>query len=157
MENLTASGEIEAQVRPQTFFRPDPLLCSFSLQLIFFWEQPFYRNFSTLDSHTNTVISHTFASSSRWRRKPWQGLFLSALQKVRGNLELFNACLKSFKTSGRWISAVNIKWLYNHKTMINRTKISLIVNVIISQFWFESFSPPPLQFKDKAIKRKENE
>ena len=36
--------------------------------------------------------------------------------------------------------------------MISRTKISsLIVNVIISQFWFESFSPPPLQCKDKAL------
>ena len=34
------------------------MLCSFSLQLIFFSEQPFYGNYSTLDSHTNTVISH---------------------------------------------------------------------------------------------------
>ena len=48
----------------------NPLLCSFSLQLIFFSEQPFYGNYSTLHSHTNTVISHTFAYSSRWRRKP---------------------------------------------------------------------------------------
>ena len=55
-------------------FKYNPLLCSFSLQLIFFSEQPFYGNYSTLDSHTNTVISHTFAYSSRWRRKPWQGL-----------------------------------------------------------------------------------
>ena len=31
------------------------MLCSFSLQLIFFSEQPFYGNYSTLDSHTNTV------------------------------------------------------------------------------------------------------
>ena len=54
--------------------------------------------------------------------------------------------LKSLKTSSRWISAVNINWL-NHKTMINRKKISsLNVNVIISKFWFESFNPPPLQF-----------
>ena len=40
---------------------------------IFFSEQPFYGNYSTLDSHTNTVISvisHAFAHSSRWRRKP---------------------------------------------------------------------------------------
>ena len=27
----------------------------------FFSEQPFYGNYSTLDSHTNTVISHAFA------------------------------------------------------------------------------------------------
>ena len=50
------------------------MLCSFSLQLIFCSEQPFYGNYSTLDSHTNTVISQAFAYWSRWRRKPWQGL-----------------------------------------------------------------------------------
>ena len=55
-------------------FKDNLLLCSFSLQLIFFSEQPFYGNYSTLDSNTNTAISHTFAYSSRWRRKPWQGL-----------------------------------------------------------------------------------
>ena len=48
---------------------------SCSLQFLFFFsEPPFYGNYSTLDSHTNTVISHAFAYSSRWRRKPWQGL-----------------------------------------------------------------------------------
>ena len=52
------------------------MLCSFSLQFIFFSEQPFYGNYSTSDSHTNTVISHAFAYSSRWRRKLWQGLLL---------------------------------------------------------------------------------
>ena len=29
---------------------------NFSLQIIFFSEQPFYGNYSTLDSHTNIVI-----------------------------------------------------------------------------------------------------
>ena len=28
---------------------------------VFWSEQSFYGNYSTLDSHTNTVISHTFA------------------------------------------------------------------------------------------------
>ena len=42
------------------------MLCSFSLQLIFCSEQPFYGNYSTSDSHTNTVISHTFAYSSNF-------------------------------------------------------------------------------------------
>ena len=46
-----------------------------SLQIIFFSEQPFYGNYSTLDSHTITVISQAFAYSSRWRWKPSQGLF----------------------------------------------------------------------------------
>ena len=136
MENLKQPLEkSKHRYGPKLFL--GPILCFVALvyNWYFFLEQPFYGNYSTLDSHTNTVIFHTFAYSSRWRRKLWQGLFLSALQ-VRGNLELFNACLKSFKTSSRWISADNIKWLYNHKTVINRTKISsLIVNVIISQFW----------------------
>ena len=49
---------------PQKIFKYNPLFCSFSLQVIFFSEQPFYGNHSTLDSHTNTVISHTLAYSS---------------------------------------------------------------------------------------------
>ena len=56
-------------------FKYNPLFSSFSLQVIFFSEQTFYGNYSTLGSHTNTIISHTLAYSSRWRRKPWQGLF----------------------------------------------------------------------------------
>ena len=60
---------------PQKSFKYNPLFCSFSLPVIFFSKQPFYGNHSTLDSHTSTVISHTFAYSSRWRRKPRQGLF----------------------------------------------------------------------------------
>ena len=41
-----------------------------------FSEQPFYGNYSKFDSHANTVISHALACSSRWRRKPGQGLLL---------------------------------------------------------------------------------
>ena len=54
-----------------TVTAPKILCCSFSLQLIFFSEQPFYANYY---SHTNTVISHAVAYSSRWLSKPWQGL-----------------------------------------------------------------------------------
>ena len=62
-------------VTPSNFFRR--ILRSEALvdKSYFFLEQPFYGNYSTLDSHTITVISHAFAYSSRWRRKPWQGLF----------------------------------------------------------------------------------
>ena len=69
---------------PPKFFLDNLLHCSFSLQLIFFSEQPFYGNYPTLDSHTNTVISHAFAYSSRWRRKPWQGLFISLFKGRQG-------------------------------------------------------------------------
>ena len=41
---------------------------------IFFRTAEFYGNYSTIDSHTNTVISHASAYSSRWDRKPRQGL-----------------------------------------------------------------------------------
>ena len=82
---------------------PLPLiLCFVALVLIFFSEQPFYGNYSTLDSHTNTVISHTFAYSSRWRRKPWQGLsirfvylFFYALNQCRKNLHFSFGLSKS--------------------------------------------------------------
>ena len=61
---------------PQNFL--STILCFVALvyESFFFSEQPFYGNYSTLNSHTHTVISHTFAYSSRWRRKPWQGLFV---------------------------------------------------------------------------------
>ena len=35
----------------------------------FFSEQPFYGNYSILNSHANTVISHEVAYSSRWLPK----------------------------------------------------------------------------------------
>ena len=64
-----------AHVTPSIFFsrilRSDALVYN----SYFFLEQSFYGNYSTLHSHTNTVISHAFAYSSRWRRKPWKGLF----------------------------------------------------------------------------------
>ena len=69
-------GKSKASLYIERYAYDNPLLCRFSLQLVFFSEQPFYGNYSTLDSHTNTVISHTFAHSSRWRRKPWQGLLM---------------------------------------------------------------------------------
>ena len=54
-----------------------------SLVLSFIDLVTFYGNYSTFDSRTNTVISHTFACSSRWRRKPWQVLlFLYDVAKV---------------------------------------------------------------------------
>ena len=53
-----------------------PLLCSFSLQFIFFQNSRFYGNYSTSDSHTDTILSHAFAYSSiSWRRKPSRGLW----------------------------------------------------------------------------------
>ena len=64
MENLKeASGEILARFDPE-FFRT--ILCFVALvyKSYFFSEQTFYGNYSALDYHTNTVISHTFAYSS---------------------------------------------------------------------------------------------
>ena len=72
-------------------FKYNPLFSSLSLQVIFFSEQPFYGNYSTLGSHTNTIISHTLAYSSRWRRKPWQGL-----------LPLFYLTVLKLKFSKAW-------------------------------------------------------
>ena len=61
-------------VTPSNFFRRILKSEALVYKSFFFSEQPFYGNYSTLDSHTRTVISHAFAYSSRWRRKSWQGL-----------------------------------------------------------------------------------
>ena len=61
----------------------------------------FYGNYLTLHSHTNTVIrmviSHKFAYSPRWRRKPWQGLsnylFLYYLQIFLTKRDLYTCTL----------------------------------------------------------------
>ena len=37
------------------------------MQFKFSAKQPFYGNFTTLDSHTNAVIFQAFAYLSRWR------------------------------------------------------------------------------------------
>ena len=65
-----------AHVTPSIFF--SKILRSEALvyNSYFFSEQLFYGNYLTLDSHTNTVISHAFAYSSRWRQTfaVWQPL-----------------------------------------------------------------------------------
>ena len=62
MENLKqASEEIWAQVPPKFFSTILRLVALVYKSFFFFSEQPFYRNYSTLASHTNTVISHAFA------------------------------------------------------------------------------------------------
>ena len=53
---------------PPNVFRT--ILCFAALVYNWYFVHSFYGNYSTLDSHTNTVISQTFAYSSRWRRKP---------------------------------------------------------------------------------------
>ena len=49
------------------------------------YDSYYFQNshFWTIDSQTNTVISHTFAYSSRWRRKPWRGQFKKADSRWR--------------------------------------------------------------------------
>ena len=75
-----------------------PLFCSFSLQFIFSSEQPFYVNYSTLDSHTNTVISHSFAFSRQDgvenRDKVYWAIWL---KKEKIKAEIFGSVLKSHK------------------------------------------------------------
>ena len=65
-----------AHVTPSIFF-PRILRSKALVYNSYFSKQPFYGNYSTLDSPINTVISHAFAYSSIWHRKPWQGLFTS--------------------------------------------------------------------------------
>ena len=48
-------------VTPSNFFRRILRSEALVYKSYFFSEQPFYGNYSTLDSHTNTVIFHAFA------------------------------------------------------------------------------------------------
>jgi len=81
---------------PSNFFRR--ILRSEALVyklIIFFSEQPFYGNYSTLDSHANTVISHALANSSRWLPKQWQGLFRHlGLDRLKFLLEILRSPLQ---------------------------------------------------------------
>ena len=72
---------------PSNFFRRILRSEALVYKSYFFSEQRFYGNYSTLDSHTITVIFHAFAYSSRWRRKPCQGLLYTAIsRKVVGKM-----------------------------------------------------------------------
>ena len=75
MENLKASVWRNLSTgTPPKFF--STILCFAALvyNWCFFQNSPFTEIMRHTDSHTNPVISHTFAYSSRWRRKPRQGL-----------------------------------------------------------------------------------
>ena len=78
----------------------------------FFQRSPFYRNYSTLDSHTNTVISHTFAYSSRRRRKPWQGLLLLYKNETKLLLHFldFASLIPSSETQGQLVGSIKYSW-----------------------------------------------
>ena len=66
-------GNLSTDTPPKFFSK---ILCFLAsvYNFFFFYKKPLCGNYSTLDSHTNTVVSHAFAYSSRWRQKPWQGL-----------------------------------------------------------------------------------
>ena len=87
---------------------------SFSLQIIFFSEQPFYGNYSKLDSPTNTVIFHAFAYSSRWRWKPWQGL-------LSGNRNMFSLYPNYLRKWSVW-------WINKHKHSISIVRIFRVIS-----------------------------
>ena len=74
-----------AHVMPSNFFRR--ILRSEALVYKSYLFQ-FYGNYSTLDSHTITVISHAFVYLSRWRRKLWQGLLYSCMLLGLGMLTI---------------------------------------------------------------------
>ena len=73
----------------------------------------------TLDSHTNTVISHTFGYSSRWHWKPWPGLFLCFLKSNKVLLCTPDLLCSFFKfisyifqrESDKYIQLSRISWL----------------------------------------------
>ena len=63
-----------AHVTPSNFFCRILKSKALVYSSYMFLKQPFYGNYSALRYHRNTGISHGFAYSSRWCRKPLQGL-----------------------------------------------------------------------------------
>ena len=107
----------------------NPLFSSFSLQVIFFSEQTFYGNYSTLGSHTNTIISHTLAYSSRWRRKPWQGLFKFPSLPFRS---VSSSCFGSLDIRSPGVFTETFRDHYhldNCKSTLRRIKSSRLIRV----------------------------
>ena len=85
-------------ITPSIFFRRILRSEALVYKSYFFSEHPFYGNYSTLFSHTITVISHAFAYSSRCRRKPWQGLLLKIEREDSHYIQLWEQCIVFFKT-----------------------------------------------------------
>ena len=54
--------------------------------------------YSTLDSHTNSVISHAVAYSSRWLPKPWQSLLHFTIRHLRKEQENWDELAFASKT-----------------------------------------------------------
>ena len=110
---------------PPKFFRTFLCFVALLYNWYFFSEQPFYGNHSTLDSHTNTVISHTFAYSSRWRRKPWQGLLIFTLVLIR------NTFYSLVKTYRRKSQTTRKRWEFSLEQGTFLTNIQLYQNYIM--------------------------
>ena len=64
--------------------------------MFFLNRQPFCGNYLTLDSHTNTAISHAIAYSSRWLPKPLQGLLYKSKTYTRFILSFLAQIFLSF-------------------------------------------------------------
>ena len=93
---------IKHRYTPQCF-KYNPLFCSFSLQVIFFSEQPFYGNYPTLDSYTNTVILTRLPTARRYRRKPWQDLYRkSCTMQWRKRVKRSTPCPATHMGSSGW-------------------------------------------------------
>ena len=86
-------------VTPTIFFRRILRSEALVYKSFFFSERPFYVNYSTLDSHTNTVICHAFAS--RWRRKPRQSLLKTRMNWQKEKLSQKQFMSESFDNDNK--------------------------------------------------------
>ena len=116
------------------------MLCSFSLKFIFFSEQLFYGNYSTLDSHTNTVISHAFAYSSRWRRKPWQSLLHSFnIQNRTKHAWAFSKTVQKISKITYTASRFSLWQAPNFQWTLKELRFNMIKNLLCLFFLLNGF------------------
>ena len=118
----------------------------------FFSEQPFYGNYSTLDPHTNIVISHAFAYSSRWRRKPWQGLWINRNHfLISGEDVIWSVLMRRNWTPSKISQIVFVECFHSrgqHLFKFIRTKESICITekrVQLPRDWFGTPTWPPFR------------
>ena len=86
----------------------------------FFQNSRFYGNYSTSDSHTDTVLSHAFAYSSiSWRRKPSRGLW--SVKSCRFKSQPISRSCWELQLESKLVAGIKIQGTVAFKSNIRTT------------------------------------
>ena len=99
------------------------LLALAESMLHFFSEQPFNGNYSTLNSHTNTVVSHAFADSSKTVTAV-TGLF--CLGRIFFLGLIFSRAITALDCDRRWLLLI---WVYIYLELWKRVSKHFVLSL----------------------------